>query len=763
MSNEKNIKKQRKKRKHRGAIRFLKFQIFLLILVLAGITYYYVGGYAGKINKLHSEANELVATSTEDTFKTAQTSIAYDDNNKVMSVLKGEKDVYYLPFDEIPVEARQAIVSIEDKKFYEHHGVDYKAIVRAAWAAVRNRRVTQGGSTITQQLAKNIFLTPDRKWERKVEEIYIAMDLEKKYGKKKILEFYLNNVYFGNGYYGIQAAAQGYFGKDVVNLSTSQTAFLCGIPNAPTRYNPRTHLDNALKRRDRVLRNMREDGILSQSDLDAAIAEKITIKEPKEYYNNYQDTFLYYCATRALMEADGFEFRYTFDNPADEKAYQAQYKQAYDEYHARLYTGGYRIYSTLNKDKQKKLQKSINEGLSSFKEKSKDGTYQLQGAGVCIDNETGSVVAIVGGRGQKSSVYTLNRAFQSTRQPGSTIKPLVVYTPALENGYTPNTVVDDHKFEGGPSNAGGTYSGKISMRVAVEKSKNTVAWQIFDKLTPKVGIDYLRNMKFASIEKTDETLAASLGGLTKGVSPLEMAKGYATIENDGAYRDPTCIAKITTADGGIVWENDHEESIVYQEEAARQMTDILQGVITRGTGVGLGLGDMPCAGKTGTTNGSKDGWFVGYTPYYTTSIWVGYDIPRTLNGLAGATYPGHIWQNYMKQIHQGLAVKKFEKPIKVYGKKEKDISEDEAKKAEKELKDKKNQDKVNIDLNRDDPDQNTNKDDQNNNNNNTNTETNNNGDNTNNNNSGDENNGDNADNNTDLPDLPPEDERDDVE
>ncbi|MBQ5484189.1 MAG: transglycosylase domain-containing protein, partial [Lachnospiraceae bacterium] len=248
MSTEKNIKKQKKKRKHRAAIRFLKFQIFLLMLVLAGIAYYYAGGYASKVNRLHSEANELVANSTEDTFKKAQTSIAYDDKNNVMSVLKGERDVYYLSYDEIPVKARQAIVSIEDKKFYEHHGVDYKAIVRAAWAAFRNRRVTQGGSTITQQLAKNIFLTPDRKWERKVEEIYIAMDLEKKYGKKKILEFYLNNVYFGNGYYGIQAAAQGYFGKDVVNLTTSQTAFLCGIPNAPTRYNPRTHLDNALKR-----------------------------------------------------------------------------------------------------------------------------------------------------------------------------------------------------------------------------------------------------------------------------------------------------------------------------------------------------------------------------------------------------------------------------------------------------------------------------------------------------------------------------------
>ncbi len=762
MSTEKNIKKQKKKRKHRGAIRFLKFQIFLLILVLGGITYYYAGGYASKVSRLHSEASELVAKSTEDTFKKAQTSVAYDDKNKVISVLKGEKDSYYLTYDEIPVEARQAIVSIEDKKFYEHHGVDYKAILRAAWAAFRNRRVTQGGSTITQQLAKNVFLTPDRKWERKVEEIYIAMDLEKKYGKKKILEFYLNNVYFGGGYYGIQAAAQGYFGKDVVNLTTSQTAFLCGIPNAPTRYNPRKHLDNALKRRDRVLRNMREDGIISQSDLEAALSEKIEIKQPKEYYNNYEDTFLYYCATRALMEADGFEFRYTFDSEEDEKAYKELYKQQYNEYHERLYTGGYRIYSTLNRDKQKKLQKSINNGLASFTEKTKDGVYKLQGAGVCIDNETGSVVAIVGGRGQKSSVYTLNRGFQSTRQPGSTIKPLVVYTPALENGYTPNTIVDDHKFEGGPSNAGGTYSGKITMRQAVEKSKNTVAWQIFEKLTPKVGISYLKNMQFASIKDSDETMAASLGGLTAGVSPLEMAKGYATIENDGAYRDPTCISKITTADGGIVWENDHEGTVVYQEEASRQMTDILQGVITRGTGVGLGLGAMPCAGKTGTTNGSKDGWFVGYTPYYTTSIWVGYDIPQTLNGLAGATYPGHIWQDFMKQIHEGLEVKEFQKPVKIYGKQEKDISDDDAKKAEDELEEQKNKNKVDVDLKKDDTNKNsdtkkdnTNKSDNNNNNNSNNNQSDN--------NDPGDNQGGNEDDNTDVPNLPPEDERDDVE
>ncbi|RRF96390.1 MAG: PBP1A family penicillin-binding protein [Lachnospiraceae bacterium] len=681
-----------KKKKHSGAKKFLIVQLVILGIILAFVGYYYGSGLAGKISKLKADADKAVAESNRDTFKREETGVAYDSDGKTIAVLKKDKDVYYLTYDEIPVEVRQAIVSIEDKKFEEHHGVDFMAIVRAAFAVIRhNGEKTQGGSTITQQLARNIFLTQKKTYERKIEEIFIALDLEKKYTKHDILEFYLNNVYFGNGYYGIEAAAQGYFRKDAVDLDTSQIAFLCGLPNAPSRYDPRLHLSAAVSRRNRVLKNMHEDGVLGESDYQKAVAEKIKISKPKQYYQNYMETYVYWCATRALMDVDGFKFQYKFKDNAEKKAYQKKYYKEYSICNDRLYTGGYRIYTTLNRRVQKQLQASINDGLKGFGDKTKNGIYKTQGAGVCIDNDTGSVIAIVGGRSQKITGYTLNRAFQSYRQPGSSIKPLIVYTPALENGYTANTIVDDHKFEGGPSNAGGGYHGKIKLSEAVQRSLNTVAWQIFDKLTPKVGISYLYKMKFSNIVKTDETLASSLGGVTNGVSPLEMAKAYATIENDGSYRDPTCIDRITTADGKKVWENHRKETVVYTKEASREMVDILKGVFTTswGTGRALKLGTMPCAGKTGTTNDYKDGWFCGFTRYYTTAIWVGNDQPVRLYGLQGASYPGHIWQNFMLKVHQNKSPIDFEKPTQVTGEIREDISTDEASQAEQDLKDQK--------------------------------------------------------------------------
>ena len=483
---------------------------------------------------------------------------------------------------------------------------------------------------------------------------------------------------------------------------------------------------------------------------------------------------MYYCATRALMDSDGFEFQYDFDSKADRKAYQAKYKEEYDKWYNKLFTGGYRIYTTLDQTKQNELQKSINDGLKNFKDKTKKKIYKTQGAGVCIDNETGSVVAIVGGRSQSTTGYTLNRAFQSYRQPGSSIKPLVVYTPALENGYTANTIVDDHKFEGGPSNAGDTYHGKIKMREAVERSLNTVAWQIFEKLTPKVGISYLYKMDFSNIVQTDETQAACLGGLTNGVSPLEMAKAYATIENDGAYRDPTCVTRITTSDGTKVWENEHEESVVYSQDAARQMTDILQGVFTSpwGTGRSLKLGSMPCAGKTGTTNDYKDGWFCGYTPYYTTAVWVGNDQPVRIYGLQGASYPGHIWQSFMQKVidNEKLKPKAFAKPVKVTGKITEDISDEEAAKAEEELEEQKKEESEQQTTDDGETSNNGGTTDNGNTNSNSNSNSNsNNSGKTNNNNSSKKNNsgsknntGDNGDG-EDEPDTPPTDERDDSE
>jgi membrane peptidoglycan carboxypeptidase len=468
------------------------------------------------------------------------------------------------------------------------------------------------------------------------------------------MEFYLNNIYFANGYYGIQAASKGYFNKNVDKLSLSQIAFLCAIPNNPTIYDPLDYPENTTKRRDRILLQMYKDGQISKAEYDEAVAEKIKIKTKKVDKNNYVETYVFYTATRALMEAEGFVFRTEFDSDADKEEYDKEYNETYTKYQKSLYYGGYRIYTSIDMKKQEALQQAVDNTLADFTEKNKDGTYEFQGAAVSIDNETGKVVAIVGGRYQESQGYTLNRAYQSFRQPGSSIKPLIVYTPSFENGYYPDNVVDDHKFKGGPSNADGKYLGKISVRTAVEKSKNTIAWQLFEELTPKLGLSYLLNMNFAKIDKNDYYPAASLGGFTNGVSPLEITSAYAALENDGVYRAPTCILTIKDSEGNVIVENKTAKKQVYSENAARMMTDVMTGVIKNGTGRGLGLDNMISAGKTGTTNDKKDGWFVGYTPYYTTGVWVGYDIPKSTSGLSGASYPGTIWKTYMNVIHKGL-------------------------------------------------------------------------------------------------------------
>lgn len=635
-----------------------------MLLVVAAVAYYYAGGYAAKVSAMKTEAVSMVSHSSKDTFRKSQTSIAYDINGKTLSVLKGEKDVYYIEYEDIPIYVKQAIISTEDKRFYKHKGIDYRGIMRAAVAMIQDGEVTQGGSTITQQLARTVFLSNERTWERKIEEMYIAVELEKKYSKEEILEFYLNNVYFANGYYGIEAAAQGYFGTDVSHLSLSQMIYLCAIPNNPTLYNPLTHADKTQARRDRILKSMLEDQVISESSYQTAVAEQIKTTEPEEIKNNYAETYTYYCATRALMELEGFEFQTVFSDDEEKTAYDREYQSLYDTCNKKLFTGGYRIYTSLDLDAQSQLQTSVDEVLAGFGEKSDEGIYELQGAAVCIDNTTGMVRAIIGGRSQDDvEGYTLNRAFQSFRQPGSAIKPLIVYTPALERGYTPDTTVVDEPIADGPVNGDGTYSGAMSLRQAVARSKNTIAWKIFEELTPEVGISYLEAMGFSNLDANDKRLPASIGGFTNGVSPLEMAKGYATIKNDGGYRNPTCIMKITDADGEVIYQADQTASVIYKENACRQMTDMLQTVITSGTGRGYSLGMMPCAGKTGTTNDNKDGWFVGYTPYYTTSVWVGYDIPKEVPGLGGGTYPGKIWHSFMSWLHDGLEPVDFIHPM----------------------------------------------------------------------------------------------------
>ena len=692
----KKVKKQKRQKnpveRAIGIVIKIIIALLLAIVVIGGVLIYMK--YGKKLIAMESDAKKIVSKSTMETFRQNETSIIYDANGNIMSKLKGEKDVYYIKYSDIPQVAVSAITSIEDKNFFKHKGYDLKAIIRAGLAYIKNKGViTQGGSTITQQLARNIFLSFEESWQRKAREIFIAIELEKKYTKKEIMEFYLNNIYFANGYYGIQSAALGYFGKGVNSLSLSQITFLLSIPNSPTRYNPYENIEGTLARRDRILDQMVLDGKISEAEASKAKSEEIKLKAPKVEKSSYALTFALDRAVKALMKSEGFNFRYSFNSDEVRKAYNENYSEVYSSCQTRLYSGGYRIYTSIDPEKQKLLQDTVDNGLSVSSEKSKSGIYSLQGAAVTIDNSSGRVVAIVGGRSQKLKGSTLNRAYQSFRQPGSTIKPLIVYTPAFEQGYTPESLVKDEKIEGGPVNADGVFSGNMTILDALAKSKNTVAWKLFTEISPAIGIGKLLDMGFSAIADTDYYPSAALGGFTKGVNAVEMASAYATIENGGEFREPTCIMKMTDSSGNdIVADGFYQKGTskyIYDENACKMMITCMEAVMTKGTGVGGKLATMPCAGKTGTTNDSKDLWFVGFTKYYTTSVWVGYDIPRSLAGLSYTATPLGIWKTYMDSINNGLPLAKLDDyKITVAPTKEDNKETEEETKEEQEEEDK---------------------------------------------------------------------------
>ena len=642
----------------------------LVAFILAGILSIIVG--VTKIYPLYVEykqmAEHVVGESTPDTFRLQESSYIYDADGDVIAKLSKDEDSYYLPYDEIPVEAIQAFVAVEDRTFWENSGIDLKGIFRVGLRFLYTEgEEVHGASTITQQLARNRFLTNEVSLERKAKEMLIAMELTDKYSKEQIMEFYINDISFANTYYGLEAASIGYFGKSSKELSLSQIAYLCAIPNSPTYYNPYRHPENALKRRDKILDDMLEMEYITQEEHDAAVEEEIVIQRPDYGFHNYETTYAVDCAVRYLMELDGFEFEYGFTSDKEYEQYSEQYDQAYAAARQELYIGGYDVYTSLDPEQQEYLQKAIDEGLSFDDETSSDGVYALQGAATLIDNETGKVTAIVGGRSQETDVYGLNRAYQSFRQPGSSIKPLIVYAPALENGYGSTTIVKDvnvdaAKAAGENADMSRLPGSTMTLRQAVERSRNGVAWSVYADITPEVGMASLTKMRFDNIVAGDYYMAACLGGFTHGVTSEEMAGAYAALANGGMYRNPTCIVSMKDKNGEEIFQDPQEER-VYQENASLVMVDILTGVITRGTASGMGwTGDIEAAGKTGTTNNSRDGWFCGMTPYYTLTVWVGYDQPRTLSSLWGSTYPAQIWKNAMSHFVEGLPAASFEEP-----------------------------------------------------------------------------------------------------
>lgn len=636
-----------------------------------------IGGIVGlcvyvKVLPMFTEAREEVFDKlvhlSEDDFVMKEDTVVYDSKGKqVGSVNAGSYK--YVKINDVSPYIYEGYIAVEDKRFKTHGGVDLVATMRAGVSLLKhNMEITQGGSTITQQVIKNNLLTQNKSYTRKIAEILLAPTIESKFTKAQIMEFYCNSNFYGNKCYGVGAASKYYFGKKCADLEPHEAAMLIGLSNSPASYNPVLHPKAALKKRNSVLRIMCKEGVITPKEYKSAQKKKLNIKQFSEKggsKESYVMSYAIHCAAISLMEKENFKFKYVFDSKEDYQKYNKQYSKVYSEKIESIRSGGYKLYTSINMKKQKKLQKAVDNGLSFNKEKDGDtGKYALQGAAVCINNETNYVEAIVGGRG-KNDQY--NRAYLAARQSGSAIKPLIDYTPGFESGmYSPSTIVNDHKFANGPSNAGGGYHGNVRIREAVARSLNTVAWQVLDNITVKYGLSFLDKLHFHNISYIDnDNMALSLGGFTEGVRVVDMAKGFSTLSNNGSYSDRTCIKKIEHVSDGVVYKNNNEKDQVYSQDAAWMMTDVLKGVFNESYGTGRKLkldNGQICAGKTGTTNSSKDVWFCGYTKYYTTVVWAGYDTPRAMPGASGASIPGVIWKDYMDDIHKKLKPEDFIMP-----------------------------------------------------------------------------------------------------
>lgn len=641
------------------------FTAAFLIMAAAGLILY--AAVKPELDKCREIAYDKLAQMDRSDFSMLSDTVIYDKDGKQIGLINAGH-YQYMDINHISMNLQNGYIAQEDRRFKNHNGVDWIATFRAGLALIKHGgEVTQGGSTITQQVIKNTYLTQERTFTRKIVEILLAPELEKKYSKADIMEFYCNTNFYGHRCYGVEAASLYYFGKHAEDLAPEEAAVLIGISNSPSAYDPVSHPDASKNKRDDVLKSMNEVGYLSNEDYEKAVSSplKIVQKETEGTDENYQSSYAIHCAALELMKMDGFEFQYTFDNKEDYTLYSERYTTAYSEQSDRIRAGGFQIYTSLDSGLQAVLQTQIDASLSDFTELQENGKFALQGAGVIVDNKTNYVTAIVGGRGAEDP---FNRAYLSARQPGSTIKPLIDYGPAFDTGeYYPTRMVNDHKWEKGPSNSGRRYFGNVTVREALNRSLNTVAWQILEDIGIDFGLSYLGEMEFQKLSYVDNQVPSlSIGGFTNGVRVVDMAKGYSTLANGGVYNDRTCIVKILhEKESELTKDMTPFAKQVYRSDSAFMLTDVLKGTFTSpyGTGRGLGLeNDMPAAGKTGTTNSSKDTWFCGYTPYYTAAVWVGYDIPRNMPGIYGATYAGKIWKNVMDEIHQGLPPLDWEQP-----------------------------------------------------------------------------------------------------
>lgn len=563
-----------------------------------------------------------------------------DQGNEILKLVGAESNRVYVTMDQIPQDLINAVVAIEDERFWDHHGIDLRGIARAMVVNVTHGSMSQGASTITQQLIKNNVFSAGMeektvvdKLRRKLQEQYLAVKLETQVEKDWILENYLNTINLGGGTWGVSTAAQRYFGKEVGELTLSECAVLAGITKSPTYYNPLKNPDNNAVRRQQVLAKMLELGYITQAQYDEALADDVYARIDTDHTAGVDVEVLSY-----------FEDAMIYEVLED---LMSQLSLSEDDAWQMIYRGGLTICSTQNTQLQTICESAIND----------DSRYNgdQQATVVVIDPATGEVKAIVGGRGEKTGSLTWNRATSSVRQPGSTIKVVAEYAAALDSGTaTLGAVYDDAPttYSNGTSirNAGGTYAGRITVRKAIASSTNTVALRCFQQVGMDSVWSTLEKFGFQHLTDADRVEALALGGTSGGVTNLELTAAYAAIANGGTYTEPTYYTQIFDRQGNLLLENSPSRSTAVSQNTAALLTLAMEDVLTSGTGSAAYFSGVSLAGKSGTTTDARDVWFVGFSPYYACGVWGGYD---DNSQQSGSGYVKKLWRDIMQQAHAG--------------------------------------------------------------------------------------------------------------
>lgn len=722
----------------RARVSFIRLLFVSLIALCIGVTCLGIGSFKGVIDNA-PDVDDI------DIMPLGYATFLYDDQgNQIRKLAAPDANRLPVTLEQIPVELQHAVVAIEDERFYEHNGIDVRGILRAGVKALTSGDFSEGASTITQQLLKNnVFTnwtsesTQLERFTRKFQEQYLAIQVEKKTDKDTILENYLNTINLGAGAYGVQAAARQYFDKDVWDLNLSECATLAGITQNPTKFNPILNPDSNKKRRKEVLQHMLDQNYITEEQYKEALEDDVysRIQAAQEKHSGNSNTiYTYfedeltdqiindlmnikgYTKTQAtnLLYSGGLKV-YTTQDSAIQNILDEEYSDPSNFPDQVQYELDFALTVTDPEGNQVNYSKEMlqlyfqnedpnfdllfdspEEGqtyVDRYKENIlADGSKivaervnfapQPQSSMSIIDQHTGYVKALIGGRGEKTASLTLNRATDTTRQPGSTFKIVSTYAPALnEKGMTLATTFEDEPYtypDGSPvNNSTRSYEGTTTIRTAIQNSVNVVAVKCLEEVTPDLGLKYLDNFGFTTLAHgteadkdangniwSDANLATALGGITKGVTNVELCAAYASIANSGNYIKPIYYTKILDHNGNVLIENTSVERSVIKESTAYLLTSAMEDVVKYGTGTACQLDNMAVAGKTGTTEAYNDVWFVGYTPYYTCAIWSGYDNNEKLPDYA-RKYHRNLWKKVMTRIHEGLPQKDFEKPASV--------------------------------------------------------------------------------------------------